>query len=126
MGIWLFQEWMLTHSCNANSRPSNVNAPTKTTGCRKRGTARPLIVGNKFSCEPCAFYVRTVLPHIRSPREEPIDLRRIRLTHWPAQRWGNHGLRILLYRRRQEQESDARTIHLRQKFVSERPQRLFW
>src|SRR5260370_5802480 len=56
IGMWLFQEWMLTHSCKANARPSSVKAPTKTTGCKKGDTVRPLIVGNKFSGEPCAFY----------------------------------------------------------------------
>src|SRR5882757_2599281 len=56
MGMWLFQEWMLTHSCRANNRPSKVNAPTKTTGCKNGGMVRPLIVVNKFSGEPCTFY----------------------------------------------------------------------
>src|SRR3984893_4840467 len=46
---------MLTHSCRANNRPSKVNAPTKTMGCRNGGMVRPLIVVNKFSGEPCAF-----------------------------------------------------------------------
>src|ERR1700736_3298381 len=58
--MWLFQEWMLTHSCKANARPSSVKAPTKTTGCKKGETVRPLIVVNKFSGEPCAFYANCV------------------------------------------------------------------
>jgi hypothetical protein len=56
MIMWLFQEWRLTHSCKANNRPRSVNAPTKTTGCKKGDAVRPLIVRSKFSGEPCAFY----------------------------------------------------------------------
>ena len=49
---------MLTQSCKPNNNPSNVNAPTKTTGCRKEGTVRFLIFRNKFSGDP-AFYTQT-------------------------------------------------------------------
>jgi hypothetical protein len=56
----LFHERRLTHSCNANKRPNNVNAPTKATGFRTVRIGRFFIVEKKFSSRPCAFYAKCI------------------------------------------------------------------
>src|ERR1700730_15898817 len=114
MIMWLFHECRLTHSCKANNRPCNVNAPTKTAGCRNGGTVRPLIVGNKFSGEPCALY--TICgPSFRNWREEAIDPHQNHPARRQCQPSENHGWEFLSYRRTEEQESDGRTTPSRRR-----------
>src|SRR5271168_3773030 len=110
MMMCLFQECMLTHSCNANNIPNNVNAPTKMTGFRNGSAVRSFTFGNKFSGGPYAFCANCTAKLFKNWKEEAIDLQTIHRGRTPSQPpeirpW------CLLYRRKQAQESDAQTMY---------------